>query len=607
MKKISIVFIVALLQTIICLAQDSTKVKEFIVDSGLYFTRYTNLPINNLPLKTIDKQLNNIRHVNAVNKIEEMFYQQLSTDGSAQKPLLFNLPELTSFNYQPNIYDAVRFTRENIKFYNVYKPYSEIRYSNTLGNSRYFSIIHGQNVYKNLQIGLQYDVNYTTGLFDKSQVMNQLFNVTARYKNIKETYEGYIGFVRNRAMQNESGGLKSDSSFAVEQYSSLDAYPVNISSAYSKWKSVEGFLSQKFNLGKLINKNTFLSNLSIVHDLSYFSNARIYHDVNPIEGFYTNIYFDTLYSHDSLATQRIQNIISIRNEKLIPFSIGIKHDYILFYDTLNIERSSNISPFFEIGVLTNRLKLNFSAEYILSNARYNNDFQIEGNISYKDLYVNVKLMNKSVDYFFTHYSSNNFLWNNNFKKMEMFNANIGYKFKEYFKLNIGYYALNNLVWINQKLKPQQALQTTNLLKATFLHNFKLGMFNFNGILSFQKLSTQETMSLPLFQTKQSVSINFKMFKRKLDTQIGFDFRYNTLYYADSYMPAMGAFVHQNEIEIGNYLYTDLFAQVQLERVKIFVALTHPYAGLINNNYYYTPHYPAENLNLRFGVTWMFFD
>lgn len=185
--------------------------------------------------------------------------------------------------------------------------------------------------------------------------------------------------------------------------------------------------------------------------------------------------------------------------------------------------------------------------------------------------------------------------------------NIGYEFKQFLKVNLAYFNLNNLVYVNQYLVPEQINQVTNLIKASLVHNIRLGMFSFRGVMAFQTLSSQEAIRLPIFQTKQSFFINFKMFGKKLDTQIGVDLRYNTLYEADTYIAAMGAFAQQNEMKIGNYLFTDLFAQVQLQRVKIFVSLTHPYAGMFNYNYYNTPHYPAENLNFRFGVSWMFFD
>lgn len=601
---IAFVFLIPFLS----IAQDKKeKEKTIVIDTGLTFTRYTTLPLRNQPFQLIDKTIDEIRHVNAVYRIENMFYQQLSTEGSPHKPLLFQLSDLLSFNYQPSVYNAVKFTRENIKFYNVFKPYSELRYSNTLNTSRYFSVIHAQNIYKNIHLGFQYDVNYTTGSFDKSQIMNQFFNATLRFKNKKETYEGYLGFVRNRAMQNESGGLKSDSSFAAGEFSSLNAYPVNLSMAYSKWKSVDAFLVQKFNFGKLIKDSSIISNLSLVHELSYFSNARLYVDANPMEGFYQNFYFDTLKTNDSLSTQRIQNSLSLRNEKTIPFEIGIKHDYVLFADSLNNERSSNFTPFVNLGLDVSGFKLNFLAEYIISNNRYNEDFQIGGNVEFKNLYANLRLMNKSVDYFYNRYWTNNFKWENDFSKTKMFNTNLGYNHKEKFAVNIGYFLLNDLVYINNNLLPQQTSKPTSIIQASLLHNLKLGIFNLKGVMTLQKLSSEEAIRVPVFQAKQGISINFKMFNQKLQTQIGFDFRYNTSYFADSFMPAMGAFVHQDKVKIGNYIFTDFFVQAQIDRVKFFVALTHPYAGAFENNYYLTPHYPSEKLNLRYGVTWMFFD
>lgn len=604
------VFLIAFIFLIpfLSIAQDKKeKENTIVIDTGLNFTRYTTLPLRNQPFQFIDKSIDEIRHVNAIYRIENMFYQQLSTDGSPHKPLLFQLPNLHSFNYQPSVYDAAKFTRENIKFYNVFKPYSELRYSNTLNTSRYFSVIHAQNVYKNIHLGFQYDVNYTTGSFDKSQIMNQFFNATLRFKNKKETYEGYLGFVRNRAMQNESGGLKSDSSFAAEEFSSLNAYPVNLSMAYSKWKSVDAFLVQKFNFGKLIKDSSIISNLSLVHELSYFSNARLYVDANPMEGFYQNFYFDTLKTNDSLSTQRIQNSLSITNDKTIPFEIGIKHDYVLFADSLNNERSSNFTPFVNLGLDVSGFKLNFLAEYIISNNRYNEDFQIGGNVEFKNLYANIRLMNKSVDYFYNHYWTNNFKWENNFSKTNMFNTNLGYNHKEKLAFNIGYFLLNDLVYINNNLLPQQTSKPTSIIQASLLHNLKLGIFNLKGVMTLQKLSSEEAIRVPVFQAKQGISINFKMFNQKLQTQVGFDFRYNTSYFADSFMPAMGAFVQQDKVKIGNYLFTDFFVQAQIDRVKFFVALCHPYAGAFGNEYYLTPHYPSEKLNLRYGVTWMFFD
>ncbi len=610
MKISKVVFILLFISTypFVGLAQDTIDSKDIIeIDTALTFTRYTTLPLRDKPLQKVDKSIDEIRHVNSINKIDNIFYQQLSTDGSPHKPLLFQIPSLDTYTNQPSIYDAFVFTKENIKFYNVYKPYSELRYSNTINTSRYFSAIHAQNIYKNIHLGFQYDVNYTDGSFDKSQIMNQFFNTTLRFKNKKETYEAFLGFIRNRAMQNESGGIKSDSSFRVQEFSSLSAYPVNLNMAYSKWKSVDAFLVQKLNFGKLIKDSSLISNLSLVHELSFFSNSRIYNDQNPTEGFYQNIYFDSITSYDSLSSKRLQNIISIKNGKTLPFEAGIKHDLLLMSDTLNKEKSSLFTPFVNLGINTKQFQLNFNTEYVISNSRYKNDFQIKGDIAFKNIYADVKLINKEVDFFYNNYATNNFIWNNKFAKMQMFNTRLGYKYKDNLSINLGYFHLNNLVYISQNLSPSQTQTPTNILQATLYHKFKIWRLNFRGIIAIQDLSSEEALRLPLFQTKQSISIDFRMFQKKLHTQIGFDFRYNTAYFADSYIPSMGTFVHQNTDKTGNYLYTDFFIQAEVQRVKFFVSLTHPLAGVFGNEYYLTPHYPSEKLNLRYGVTWMFFD
>lgn len=615
----SILFIFSLLISNLGFCQNDTlqSTKSQIIDSSSYLTRYTNLPISNKPLKTIDQELLEVHHVNPINRIDNSFYQQLSTDGSAHNPLFFVLPQINNFSYQPSVFSATIFTRENIRFYNVYKAYSELKYSNTLNNSRYFSVIHAQNVYKNLQIALQYDVNYADGSYENSSTMNQFFNITARYKDSLGVYEGYIGFIRNRAMQNESGGLLSDSSFRVQQYSSLNAYPVNINAAYTKYKSFDIFLSQKLNFGKKL-PSTIFKNLALIHDFSYYSNSRIYYDMQPRGGFYDTSYYSETLTNDSLALRRVQNVLSINNNSLS--TIGIRHDYLVINDSINVEKSSLLTPFVNLGIGTKKSNINIFGDYIISSSRYNKDYcfganaSLEGSLTLNNtLDLRVEKLQKSVDYFFTKYYSNNFKWENEFEKIDVFHANASYtiKFKESSRqlimFSVDYFQFNNLVFIDNDLSPKQYKTKTNLYQASLRHNIRKGMFNFEGIATLQEADNNDALRVPVFQAKQSISINFKIFGKKLDTYIGFDFRYNTAYYADAYMPAMGSFYRQNQTLIGDYLYTDFFIQTKLERAKIFVVLTHPYSGKFGYGYYATPHYPNENLNFRFGVSWRFFD
>ncbi|MDD4067465.1 MAG: hypothetical protein PHV65_01140, partial [Bacteroidales bacterium] len=71
------VFLIAFIFLIpfLSIAQDKKeKENTIVIDTGLTFTRYTTLPLRNQPFQLIDKTIDEIRHVNAVYRIENMFY-----------------------------------------------------------------------------------------------------------------------------------------------------------------------------------------------------------------------------------------------------------------------------------------------------------------------------------------------------------------------------------------------------------------------------------------------------------------------------------------------------------------------------------------------------
>jgi outer membrane cobalamin receptor len=86
-----------------------------------------------------------------------------------------------------------------------------------------------------------------------------------------------------------------------------------------------------------------------------------------------------------------------------------------------------------------------------------------------------------------------------------------------------------------------------------------------------------------------------------------DVAFNTKYYADEYMPATSQFYIQNEKQIGNYPYIDLFLNAKIKRANIFVKLQHATEGLLGKTYYSIPNYPLQGRAIKFGVCWKFYD
>ncbi|MBR5783965.1 MAG: hypothetical protein IKY43_02225, partial [Bacteroidales bacterium] len=99
-----------------------------------------------------------------------------------------------------------------------------------------------------------------------------------------------------------------------------------------------------------------------------------------------------------------------------------------------------------------------------------------------------------------------------------------------------------------------------------------------------------------------------LFKNALALQTGIDLRYNTAFYADAYNPALAAFYRQNDVEIGNYIWLDVFATLQIKHATMFLKLLHVNALWEQNpRYFMTLHYPGQDFLVQWGFVWKFFD
>ena len=123
----------------------------------------------------------------------------------------------------------------------------------------------------------------------------------------------------------------------------------------------------------------------------------------------------------------------------------------------------------------------------------------------------------------------------------------------------------------------------------------------------QYSSNQDLIRVPLFASKNSIYSDFHLFHRVLHTQVGIDLRYHTLFKADGYDPALGLFYRQDDVEVGNYLWVDLFVNLQIKRATIYAKAGHLNSYLEQQAHCIIPGYPSKQFGFYFGVTWKFFD
>jgi hypothetical protein len=215
--------------------------------------------------------------------------------------------------------------------------------------------------------------------------------------------------------------------------------------------------------------------------------------------------------------------------------------------------------------------------------------------------------NTVADYFQEEFYSNHFRWKNNFsmeQRMDVNGSIISPKFK--LKLSGNYAIINNYIYNNYEGIPSQTGKELLVFSAFADKDFNHRNLHFRVRALWQKASDEEYIHLP--DLSGFVSAYYKFVVSKvLFTQIGFDTRYNTKYYADAYSPATGLFYLQNEKKYGNYPYIDVYANLRLKRTRVFFKMVNIGTEFLNGEYITTPHYPMPRSSFRFGISWLFYD
>ncbi|MFC2512983.1 MAG: putative porin, partial [Prevotella denticola] len=193
------------------------------------------------------------------------------------------------------------------------------------------------------------------------------------------------------------------------------------------------------------------------------------------------------------------------------------------------------------------------------------------------------------------------------------------------RLRVGYDVLKNYTYFgiqndrtksgdnylvqHNALNVRQSGSPVSLLTLQLQQDLRLGILNWQNVLTLQKSSKDDILPVPLFNAYSNLFIRFRI-ARVLDVDLGVDGRYFTDYYAPEYIPGIGAFGIQeteaSRTKIGNYPVLDVYANFQLQHTRFFVMFSHVNSS-DGGDYFFTPHYPLNQRIFRFGISWNFFN
>jgi len=560
---------------------------------------------------------------------------------------------------------------ENTQYFNTRKPFTQVSYIRGGSNQSKEEILdafHSQNLTKILNFGLHYTTIGSLGQYQFQKVKNNSFNFFSNLSG--KIYSYHFSLNVNKIVADENGGIVNDSLVTDTTYSFTKDIPTLFKGTESSSKHDPDAYNEVRNINILaVQEVAFRTKAGardsgvavkkvkifypkLVYIFSLDRTVRLFNDKNPATGYSNGLYPAVLFNEnstsDSLYYWKIFNAARLLFQgkksnhyfidytyEMMQYSMFVpaensgedtlsQHWFIseeIHYPSLGYHSrlfNSYLSSSFN-KIFVNHLELNLYGRYYLAGYR-SGDFYLSGDLKLfagkkeQPNSILIKGINefKTPDFLYTHYVSNNFTWTKNFDRISMNNLSVNLTISSK-KLGIqgDYYLLRNFIYLNQEAFPEQYRNGLSVFVLTASKRFDFWKIATNNKLVYQKTDNEKVLGLPEISLYNSTYLthlfNFRKTGGKLLTMIGFDMYYNTKYHADAYMPALASFYRQFEKEIGNYPYFDAFLNVQLKRLRFFLKMEHVNSGWIEKNYFSVLHYPRNERNIKFGLSWTFYD
>lgn len=573
----------------------------------------------------------------AYNPLDTMyfFYASLGNVGLAYKNLDFTPQHRVGFDYGIRTFDAYFIDQQNVKYYLNPQAYTELGYVTGADKEQLFNASHHQRVFKRLALGVDFNLINSLGTYQRQKSDDVKVVVSGQFFTKDLRYGLIANYTNARAKVRENGGIIYDSIYEQDIETNRSIIDIKLYDAENNLRKSGVYLQQYFQLSR---KNVKPKNDTvpeplkkfrlkfgrISHSFSYNRYSQVYSDASPDLNYYPNTYIDSTITHDSVYFQTMENTFSWSNvdyldrlkEQPVKLLMGIKQQVAEVRDSVAKTSFQSIIPYGEISISPHPfIKVFGKASYVLTGEGYQGDYNVYGlakfqilrNKPYKTAFnFALDLSNTAAPYFYQHYFSNHFIWDNDFSKVST-NKISAFVTQRTTKLGVDAITMNDYLYIAADTLPRQFGSSIQVFKAYWYQRFVLGKFDVDSRFIYQKVSEQDIIRLPEFMAYFTVTFNLQLFKGALKTRSGFDIYYFSKYYADAYMPAIRSFYVQNEKELGGYVHADFFLDFNVARTKFFLKMQNILQPLAENKYYQVPHYPLQDMAFKFGLSWRFHD
>lgn len=571
----------------------------------------------------IDTLFDNLKEYHKWNNANSDLFEfsPIGSMGTALNPLSLNQSSNLWTYYNFKAYDSYFLKQNQIKYYNVKSPLTQANYWMGYDVGQKFQIYHSQNITKDWNFLIDYARLNDLGFYTNNLSKQVSFLATSSYKSPNSRYKAYFNFINQNLHVEENGGIAADSVFEQNLQSIRSLLLVNLQLDNRSMRNRELFFNHEFKFNRSVKDSldsTKSSNsLWIGHDFTFSRRSDTYRGlVNS--GYYTNYFNGTDSYLDSSFYTSYTNSLYLKTilESLNDFELKLGAKNLIYsYGTDSyLTNGTALGIFGQLYGRIGRFQIRSNLDYILSGSlRESLDFSSSGSLRvFKSAKATLsyKLNSRNPDFYYQANYSDNFIWNNDLRKINSNELRLDLFWNKENGLRISNTTIGNFTYYDEQINPKQHGALLNLVKLELYQNFKFWDFlHFDNRLLYQVVDKagEDVLPLPKILTRNSVYFEFSLFKKALKCLVGGELKYFSKYNSPSYIPAIGDFAVKNEGEIGNYPFVDVFANFKISSAVVFFKFEHVNQGLNSYSYYASHHYPFPDRIFRVGISWRFFN
>ncbi len=543
-------------------------------------------------------------------------------------------------------------TPQEQRFFNTTTPFSTVAYKKgfiTGHEENDIDFLFTGNLNRRMNVGVEMD--YLSSVGHYANTAGKLFrgSVWASYTGGHYSVHGAFGWSQLRSFDN--GGLQDVS----QLNSSLNAedLPVRLN-AMTAYRYLSGYLHNQYAItmdreyhdsieviedGHRVFRDTvkveYIPLMTFSHIFETNNSNRRYLEKTANQGFYDNIYCDSTKTNDTTDVLTIRNTVAVTfceayNTKLkFGATVYAMNECQRFlrdsipYDSIYDYKWTNNTY---VGGAIHKhsgANVHFGVEGQVCVLGYKiGEFDVHGKLETKFkagkypliLAARAYAKSEAPSWYLQHYHANHVQWDNNFGFTYRFlgGATVAYP-TQWIKPRVDFSFENqtNPIYVSASdWKPYQYKGSVQILTGNVGLDLTTPWINLENCAVIQHSTNDSVLPVPLVILQHRLYYHGTWF-RALDAQIGVDLRYFTRYHAPVLCPATGMFATQQQTEIGNYPWINVYANFYVRSIRLrffahYQHLNHLFMGK-STDYLIMPGYPTNRDVFRAGLAWHFYN